>query len=128
MSEKYTRPILYLCDPNKNTRCGKSSCQWACRMTAEKEYSVDGRPLTDEEAIKIQEEAEAEHERRDSVILSFSDFQDLCMYHSTHMIDYDEQESICEKPDRIPEGESCADCCAFVCPYTEWNNKPEEEA
>ena len=128
MSEKYTRPILYLCDPNKNTKCGKSSCQWACRMTVEKEYSVDGRQLTEEEEIKIQEEAEAEHERRDSVILSFSDFKDLCRYHSTHMIDYDEQESICEKPDRIPDGESCADCYAFVCPYTEWNKKPEEES
>lgn len=128
MSEKYTRPILYLCDPNKNTKCGKSSCQWSCRITAEKEYSVDGRPLTEVEARTIQAEADAEADRRDSVILTFSDFQDVCRYHSTHMIDYDEQESICEKPDRIPEGESCADCCAFVCPYTEWNKKPEEES
>lgn len=125
----YNRGPIYLCDPNKNTKCSKSSCQWACRMTAEKEYSVDGRLLTRKEIEKIQEEADAEYERRNSVILTFSEFQDLCPFHGINYVEdsHCEVESHCNKKNRQKPGTSWADCNAFVCPYTEWNKKPEEE-
>jgi len=47
MSE--TRTKLYRCDPEKNRECTKEACRWACRMTTVKEYSTDGRELSEEE-------------------------------------------------------------------------------
>lgn len=32
--------LLYVCDPQKNTSCSKMFCQKECRMTSEKQYSV----------------------------------------------------------------------------------------
>ena len=35
----------YVCDPNKNTKCKKQSCQKDCFCTLHKEYSVDGSEI-----------------------------------------------------------------------------------
>lgn len=49
--EKYRKQIkkkCYLCDPNKHTRCKKSSCQELCFDTTYKEFAVldtDGNPI-----------------------------------------------------------------------------------
>ena len=44
--------IIYTCDPNKNTQCGKSGCKYNpnskypyCEHTAHKEFYADGMPM-----------------------------------------------------------------------------------
>ena len=51
---------LYKCDPAKNTECSGygTSCGVYCGMTAKKECSTDGRPLSEEEQEKLERELE----------------------------------------------------------------------
>lgn len=35
-------PVLYLCDPEKNTECKKSGCQNPCRYTTKVEFAKGG--------------------------------------------------------------------------------------
>jgi len=43
--------IVYICDPEKNRECRKTSCQDLCFMTSNREYSIDGIPIVfDKEA------------------------------------------------------------------------------
>ena len=36
-------PIVYKCDPNKNTTCAKTACQKQCQYTLNPYYSADGK-------------------------------------------------------------------------------------
>lgn len=36
---------IYLCDPNKNTDCGKDTCGQECFRTSKKECSLYGEPF-----------------------------------------------------------------------------------
>lgn len=45
----------YVCDPKKNTKCKKRSCQKECFCTLHKEYSVD----TDEIINAVQNQVES---------------------------------------------------------------------
>lgn len=45
--------VLYICDPNKNTKCAKTICvhnpcaaEHLCRETFDKEFSIDGIPVS----------------------------------------------------------------------------------
>ena len=60
----YETPILYRCDPEKNTDCPKTACQRWCVLTTVQEFSTDGRALTREEIDEIQKKAEEEEDRR----------------------------------------------------------------
>lgn len=46
---------LYLCDPNKNKECQKSSCQIRCKYTANKDFAkTDENELSIIETLKAQ--------------------------------------------------------------------------
>lgn len=50
--------FLYLCNPEKNTKCTKESCQMGmCRMTFNPEYSKDGKKYIFDDAINDFREA-----------------------------------------------------------------------
>ena len=40
---------VYVCDPEKNTECSKTSCHDLCWLTTHKEFSRDGIALTEEQ-------------------------------------------------------------------------------
>ena len=40
---KADTPIIYLCDPHKNKKCSKETCQTLCKHTFHPEYSKDGK-------------------------------------------------------------------------------------
>jgi hypothetical protein len=42
---------VYLCDPDLNPRCKKTSCQRECRFTTHKEASLDGKRYRFDEFI-----------------------------------------------------------------------------
>lgn len=51
------KPILmYLCDPNKNTKCRKSACQTECFHTQNYKYAKDVPQVFWQLAIKTETE------------------------------------------------------------------------
>ena len=47
---------VYVCDPDKNTKCSKSHCQSLCKSTAFKEYATrdeNGAPIVAEEFERL---------------------------------------------------------------------------
>ena len=57
---------LYICDPRMHKSCRrkkyKGICQTLCILTSCSEYSVDGRPLTEEEVEEKENEIRAKVE------------------------------------------------------------------
>lgn len=46
--DKEKKDTLYLCDPDKNTRCQKTVCQYSCTLTTKQECAKldeNGKPV-----------------------------------------------------------------------------------
>ena len=59
--------LWYKCDPNKNTGCKKTGCKHnpdsvypVCQFTSNRDYSIDGKPLTRSEIIAMSKEQDYE--------------------------------------------------------------------